>query len=157
MQPPPSVYLNVLYFLPVWVDFEVEYREALGLLVGAEGRGVQTIVEMVHHTRLDCALGSAGGLRRSVAVAVRHARGRSAFGFKLAAQPLMEAVLADLCVESEAATLLALRTAAAFDGGSGGSGGSGPGFARLLTAIAKYFICKQQPLVAYEVNQMTEC
>ena len=83
---------------------EVEFRGAEARLLGEEGRGVATIIEMVTHTRLDCVIGSAAGMRRGVAEAVHHARHRSAFGARLAEQPLMLNVLADLAVESEAAT-----------------------------------------------------
>ena len=92
---------------------EVEFRGVAARRLGEEGRGVPTIIEMVTHTRLDCVIGSAAGMRRGVAEAVNHARGRSAFGAKLADQPLMINVLADLAIESEAATATALRLARA--------------------------------------------
>jgi len=94
---------------------EIELRGAQGRLLGDEGRGVATIIEMVTHTRLDCIAGSASGMRRGVAEAVHHARHRSAFGARLAQQPLMLSVLADLAVEAEAATASALRLARAYD------------------------------------------
>src|ERR687896_220209 len=90
---------------------EVEFRGAEARLLGDEGRGVATIIEMVTHTRLDCVVGSAAGMRRGVAEAVHHARHREAFGRKLAEQPAMVNVLADLAIESEAATATALRLA----------------------------------------------
>ncbi|HSC90603.1 MAG TPA: acyl-CoA dehydrogenase family protein [Gaiellaceae bacterium] len=121
---------------------EIRLEHALARLVGEEGRGVATIVEMVNHTRLDCALGSTALMRRAVAEATHHAAYRSAFGRRLAEQPLMLNVLADLCVESEAATVLALRVARSFDEG-------GP-FRRLATAVAKYWICKQTPPLVAE-------
>ncbi|HSL63445.1 MAG TPA: acyl-CoA dehydrogenase family protein [Gaiellaceae bacterium] len=121
---------------------EIELLEARAHLVGDEGRGVRTIVEMVNHTRLDCALGSTALMRRAVAEATHHAAYRSAFGRRLIEQPLMLNVLADLCVESEAATVLALRVARAFDEG-------GP-LRRLVTAVAKYWICKQTPPLVAE-------
>ena len=96
---------------------EVEFRGAAARLLGEEGRGVATIIEMVTHTRLDCVIGSAAGMRRGVAEAVWHARHRSAFGARLAEQPLMVNVLADLAIESEAATATALRLARAYDEG----------------------------------------
>src|ERR671914_2877874 len=96
---------------------EVEFRGAPARLLGEEGRGVATIIEMVTHTRLDCVIGSAAGMRRGVAEAVWHARHRSAFGRRLTEQPLMVNVLADLAVESEAATATALRLARAYDEG----------------------------------------
>src|ERR1700712_243216 len=95
---------------------EVEFRAAPARLLGEEGRGVATIIEMVTHTRLDCVIGSASGMRRGVAEAVWHARHRSAFGARLLDQPLMRNVLTDLALESEAATATALRLARAHDG-----------------------------------------
>ena len=96
---------------------EVEFRAAPARLLGEEGRGVATIIEMVTHTRLDCVIGSAAGMRRGVAEAVWHARQRSAFGRRLAEQPAMVNVLADLALESEAATATAMRLARAYDEG----------------------------------------
>jgi putative acyl-CoA dehydrogenase len=116
---------------------EVEFDRAAAWLVGEEGRGVPTIIEMVNHTRLDCVLGSAAGMRVGVAQATHHAAHRSAFGRRLSEQPLMQNVLADLCVESEAATVLAMRLARAFDPGTE------PPFQRLATAVAKYWVCKR--------------
>jgi putative acyl-CoA dehydrogenase len=115
----------------------VEFDRAAAWLVGEEGRGVPTIIEMVNHTRLDCVLGSAAGMRVGVAQATHHAAHRSAFGRRLSEQPLMQNVLADLCVESEAATVLAMRLARAFDPGTE------PPFQRLATAVAKYWVCKR--------------
>ncbi len=123
---------------------EVEYDGAVAWLVGGEGRGVPTIIEMVNHTRLDCVLGSAAGMRRAVAEATNHAAHRSAFGRRLIEQPLMTNVLADLCVESEAATLVAMRLARAFDPGAE------PSFRRLATAVTKYWVCKRTTPVAAE-------
>jgi putative acyl-CoA dehydrogenase len=116
---------------------EIELDRALAWPVGEEGQGVRTIIEMVNHTRLDCVLGSAAGMRRAVAEATHHAAHRSAFGKALIDQPLMENVLADLCVESEAATLLAVRLAAAYEPDAD------PGFRRPATAVAKYWVCKR--------------
>ena len=112
-------------------------------LVGEEGRGVRTIVEMVNHTRLDCVLGSTALMRRAVAEATHHAAHRSAFGRLLADQPLMQNVLADLCVESEAATVTALRLARAYDEADGP-------FRRLATAVAKFWVCKRTPPLVAE-------
>src|SRR5207237_1220016 len=95
---------------------EIELDGALAWPIGDEGRGVPTIIEMVNHTRLDCVLGSAAGMRRAVAEATHHAAHRSAFGRRLIDQPLMRNVLADLCLESKAATVLAFRLARSFDG-----------------------------------------
>jgi putative acyl-CoA dehydrogenase len=115
---------------------EVEFRGAPGRLLGEEGRGVATIIDMVTHTRLDCIVGSAGGMRRAVAEAVNHARGRAAFGRRLVEQPLMVNVLADLAIESEAATASALRLARAYDEGD-------TALRRFGTAVMKYWVCKR--------------
>jgi len=115
---------------------EVEFKGAAARMLGAEGRGVATIIEMVTHTRLDCVIGSAAGMRRGVAEAVWHARHRSAFGARLIEQPLMRNVLADLALESEAATATALRLARSYDEGDGT-------FRRFATAVLKYWICKR--------------
>jgi putative acyl-CoA dehydrogenase len=117
---------------------EIELLSARAQLVGEEGRGVQTIIEMVVHTRLDCVLGSTALMRRAVAEATHHAAHRSAFGRLLVEQPLMTNVLADLCVESEAATVTALRLARAYDEAESA-------FRRIATAVAKYWICKRTP------------
>jgi putative acyl-CoA dehydrogenase len=127
---------------------EVEFEAATAWLVGEEGRGVPTIIDMVNHTRLDCVLGSAAGMRRGVAEATHHAAHRSTFGNLLTDHPLMQNVLADLCVESEAATLLAMRLARAFDPGAE------PAFQRLATPIAKYWICKRATPHAVEALEV---
>ncbi|MGI8990687.1 MAG: acyl-CoA dehydrogenase family protein [Bryobacteraceae bacterium] len=119
---------------------EVEFDQASARLVGEEGRGVPAIIEMVRHTRLDCVIASAGLMRQAVVQAVHHAYHRTAFGRRLIDQPLMRNVLADLCLESEAATMLAMRLARAFDGGDNMAE---RGMARLATAAAKYWICKR--------------
>ncbi len=115
---------------------EVELRGIRGRLVGAEGRGVNAIIRMVNHTRLDCLLGSAAGMRRGVVEAIHHARHRRAFGALLVDQPAMTNVLADLAVESEAATVAALRVAASYDRDE-------PAFRRFATAVMKYHVCKR--------------
>jgi putative acyl-CoA dehydrogenase len=115
---------------------EVEFRSARARLLGEEGRGVATIIEMVTHTRLDCVVGSAASMRRGVAEAIWHARRRSAFGALLVDQPAMLNVLADLALESEAATATALRLARAYDEGDNA-------LRRFATAVAKYWICKR--------------
>ncbi|MGW1624562.1 acyl-CoA dehydrogenase family protein [Streptomyces sp. NPDC002172] len=123
---------------------EVEFDGTWARRVGEEGRGVRTIIEMVAATRLDCVLGSAGLMRQAVAQAVHHATHREAFGAKLADQPLMRNVLADLAIESEAATTLALRLAAAYDDGSE----SERALLRLALPAAKYWVTKRcAPLV----------
>ena len=117
---------------------EIELDAAWACLVGEEGRGVPTIIQMVNHTRLDCVVGTAAAMRVAVEQATHHAAHRSAFGKLLVDQPLMRNVLADLCVESEAATLTALRLARAYDRGE-------DAFARVATAVAKYWVCKRGP------------
>jgi putative acyl-CoA dehydrogenase len=127
---------------------EVEFRGASARLIGEEGRGIATIMEMVRHTRLDCALGSAASMRKAVAEATHHAAHRAAFGRWLIDQPLMRNVLADLCLESEAATALAMRLAHAFDRSA--EDAREQKFARIATAIAKYWITKRTPVVVAE-------
>ncbi len=116
---------------------EVEFRGIRGHLVGEEGRGVPAIIRMVNHTRLDCLLGSTAGMRRATLEAVHHARHRSAFGALIVDQPAMQNVLADLAVESEAATVTALRVARSYDEGGEAA------FRRFATAVIKYWTCKR--------------
>jgi putative acyl-CoA dehydrogenase len=122
---------------------EVEFHGSWARLVGEEGRGVATIIEMVQHTRLDCTIGSAALMRRALVEAVHHCRHRHAFGRPLIAQPLMRNVLADLTIESEAATLLMMRVARAFDEGD-------HSFARLAVAVGKFWISKRAPVFVAE-------
>jgi putative acyl-CoA dehydrogenase len=124
---------------------EVEYHGALAQRLGPEGRGVATIIQMVQHTRLDCVVGSAQQMRGALAQALWHSANRSAFQRRLIDQPAMAAVLADLAVESEAATALGFRLAQAFD--------EGDALARLLTPIAKYWVCKRAPGLIYEAME----
>ena len=131
---------------------EIEYHGAYAQRVGEEGRGVCTIIDMVQHTRLDCIVGSAGGMRASLSQAIWHAAHRSAFQKKLIDQPAMAGVLADLAFESEAATALAFRVAQSFDNAAGDEREAA--FMRLATPIAKYWICKRQPGF---VNEAMEC
>ncbi|KAF0967983.1 MULTISPECIES: acyl-CoA dehydrogenase family protein [Gordonia] len=126
---------------------EIELDGTVAVMVGEPGRGVRTIIEMVAQTRLDCVLGSAAGMRQAVAEAVWHARHRAAFGATLADQPAMTAVLADLALESEAATTTAIRLARAHDEDADPQERA---FRRLATAVAKYWICKRGPHHAYE-------
>jgi putative acyl-CoA dehydrogenase len=128
---------------------EVEFRGAWGQMLGEPGRGVPTIIEMVGHTRLDCVMGGAGGMRQAVAVAMWHAQHRAAFGKTLIEQPLMRNVLADLAVESEAATALTLRLCRAYDEAAAGDERADR-FKRLATAVAKYHVCKRVPNHAFE-------
>jgi putative acyl-CoA dehydrogenase len=120
---------------------EIELDGTWALLLGEEGRGVQVIIAMVNHTRLDCVIGAASGMRQALAQATHHAAHRRAFGRDLIDQPLMANVLADLAVESEAATATMLRLARAF----GAEGPEESGFRRLATAVSKYWVCKRQP------------
>jgi len=128
---------------------EVEFKQAWGRMVGEPGRGVPTIIEMVGHTRLDCVIGAAGGMRAAVATATWHAMHRAAFGKLLIDQPLMRNVLADLAVESEATTALALRLCRAYDEAAAGDARADH-FKRLATAIGKYHACKRVPNHAFE-------
>lgn len=127
---------------------EVEFRAARARMVGVEGRGVPTIIEMVRHTRLDCAFGSAATMRRAVAEALHHAAHRRAFGKRLLEQPLMRNVLADMCIEVEAGTALALRLARGFDESPHDEGQRM--FTRLATAVGKYWITKRAVSVVAE-------
>jgi putative acyl-CoA dehydrogenase len=127
---------------------EIELLHTWGALVGEEGRGVPTIIEMVNHTRLDCVLGSASIMRQGVAQATWHAHHRSAFGATLDTQPLMLNVLADLALESEAATAGALRLARAFDADRADE--HEQLVKRLLGPVIKYWTCKRAPQHAAE-------
>jgi putative acyl-CoA dehydrogenase len=131
---------------------EAEFARALAWPIGAPGRGIATILEMVALTRLDCMVGSAALMRQALVQAVHHCRHRHAFGRRLAEQPLMANVLADLALESEAAMALALRTAQAID--RGGSDPLEAALARVLTPVGKYWICRRAPAV---VNEAQEC
>lgn len=133
---------------------EVEFDETWARRLGDEGRGVRTIIGMVAATRLDCVLGSTALMRQSVAQAVHHATYRRAFGAELIDKPLMRNVLADLALESEAATTLSLRLAAAYDAADAAGGGAGAdrerAFLRLAVPIAKYWVTKRCTPVAAE-------
>ncbi|MGH8029942.1 MAG: acyl-CoA dehydrogenase family protein, partial [Arenimonas sp.] len=131
---------------------EVEFHGAWAQRVGDEGRGVATILEMVALTRLDCMIGSTALMRQAVAQAIHHAHHRKAFGKLLAQQPLMQNVLADLALEQEAALALTLRVARAVD--ASGRDESEAAFARIATAIGKYWVCKRAPAL---VNEAQEC
>ncbi|CAN0547346.1 unnamed protein product, partial [Laminaria digitata] len=130
---------------------EIEYNKTWGSLIGEEGAGVRTIIEMVRHTRLACVAGSAALMRQALSQAIHHTRHRSAFGAILYEQPLMKSVLADLQLEVEAATALAFRVAAAFDAQERDD--QEAALARLGVTIAKYFICKRTPWVTYEAME----
>ncbi|MFF0579033.1 isovaleryl-CoA dehydrogenase [Streptosporangium saharense] len=131
---------------------EVEYDGALAWPVGEEGRGVRTILEMVNMTRLDCVIGSAAGMRYGAVRAVHHAGHRSAFGRRLADQPLMRNVLADLVLESEAATTLMTRLAGATDRAVAGDPAEAA-LRRTALAVAKYWVCKRAPAHAAEAME----
>ncbi len=145
----PSGKKNTLYFQRLKdklgnqsnASGEVEFHAAYAKIIGEEGRGVANIMEMVRHTRLDCAVGSAGTLRRAVAEGVHHCAHRHAFGKLLIDQPLMTNLLADLALESEAATALAFRLARGFDESL--SNEQARYFTRTATAIGKYWNCKR--------------
>ena len=126
---------------------EITLEGAWAVLVGEEGRGVTTIIEMVNHTRLDCVIGSASLMRQAVAQATHHAAHRRAFGKLLADQPLMVNVLADLAVESEATTVLMMRLAGAFDRASDPAEAH---FKRIGVAIAKFWTTKRAVAVVAE-------
>lgn len=129
---------------------EVEFHEAAAWLVGEEGRGIPQILEMGTMTRLDCALGTSGLMRQALSIALNHAEQRMAFGKRLIEQPLMRNVLADLAIESEAATSLSIRLARAFDRKSEAHEAV---MARLLTPIAKFWICKRGSHFAQEAME----
>ncbi len=126
---------------------ETELRGALGWMVGAEGRGVPTIIEMVAMTRFDCMIGSSAGMRMAVSQAIDHCRQRKAFGALLIDQPIMTAVLADLAIESEAALALTMRVASALDHRDDAHEDA---LLRIGSALGKYWICKRTPGHAYE-------
>lgn len=131
---------------------EVEFHEAWGQLIGETGRGVANIMEMVRHTRLDCAIGSAATMQRALAEAIHHCRHRTAFGKKLIDQPLMKNVLADLSLESAAATALAMRLAKGFDDAV--TDEAAMHFTRIATAIGKFWNTKRAVLV---LGEALEC
>ncbi|WP_156754744.1 acyl-CoA dehydrogenase family protein [Actinokineospora pegani] len=126
---------------------EIEYHDAIGWRLGEEGRGVRTIIEMVTMTRLDCVLGSTASIRAALSEAAHHAAHRHAFGARLVDQPAMTAVLADLAVESAAASVLAMRLAAEVDAGAGP-------LLRIALPAAKFFVCKRAPVL---VGEALEC
>jgi putative acyl-CoA dehydrogenase len=141
---------------------EIELHGAWAQMVGDPGRGVPTIIEMVGHTRLDCVIGAAAGMRVAVVNATHHAAHRSAFGTTLIDQPLMRNVLADLCLESEATTALAMRLARAYDeaaddveigAGAGNNDSDAQLFKRVATAVGKYWACKRAPNHSFEAME----
>ena len=130
---------------------EIEYAGTLAIRVGPEGGGLREILSHAHLTRLDFAVGSAGLMRQSLTLALNHAGTRRGFGRTLAEQPMMANVLADMAIEVEAATLLALRVAKATDHIAGSA--QEKAFARVATPMAKFFNCSRAPAIAYEALQ----
>ena len=129
---------------------EVEFVGAYAQLIGEEGRGIPTIIEMAGYTRLDCCIGSSSLMRQAVAQATHHARHRTVFQKKLIDQPLMSNVLADLALESEAATALTMRLARAYDENDE----IATVFKRVVTPAAKFWICKRTPMVTLEAMEV---
>ena len=127
---------------------EIEYHHAYGVRIGEEGRGVRTIIEMVQHTRLDCILAPAAYMRQALANALWHTAHRSAFQRRLIDQPLMRQVLADMALESEAATAAAFRIAKSFDAGAGDAA-----FSRIATPVCKYWLNKRVVNLTYEAME----
>ncbi len=130
---------------------EVEFRDAFAQRVGEEGRGIRTILQMVQLTRLDCAISSAGMMRMALAQALHHARHRIVFQKKLADQPMMRSVLADMALEVEGAAALVMRLCRAFD--LSPTNPAEAARARLLTPVVKYFVCKTAPAFIYEAME----
>lgn len=130
---------------------EVEFTDAFGYLLGGPGDGIRTILDMVTLTRLDCALASAGIMRASMAEAVHHVRGRSVFGKKLIDQPIMTRVLADMALDVAGATALAFRLAESFDRARDNPADAA--YARVMTPVVKYWICKIAPALIYEAME----
>jgi putative acyl-CoA dehydrogenase len=129
---------------------EVEFQETYAQLIGEEGRGIATIIEMANYTRLDCCIGSSSLMRAAVAQAIHHAKHRTAFQKKLIDQPLMTNVLADLAVEAEAATVLSMWLARNYDDNSEAA----QVIRRVVTPAAKFWICKRTPFVTYEAMEV---
>ena len=129
---------------------EVEFADTHAELLGDEGRGIPTIIEMGNFTRLDCAIGSSALMRQAVAQAIHHAEHRRAFQKRLIEHPLMTNVLSDLAIESEAATVLTMRLARAYDD----EGEAATMFCRLITPAAKFWICKRASTLAAEAMEV---
>jgi putative acyl-CoA dehydrogenase len=131
---------------------EIELREAYAWMIGEEGRGVPTIIEMVMMTRFDCIVGSASLMRQALAQALNHCSGRAVSGRPLVQHALMQNVLADLALESEAAMVLAMRIARRLDEAAGDE--RARRFVRIATAVGKYWVCKRAP---GHINEAAEC
>ncbi len=155
----PDGSVNALYFQKLKdktgnrsnASTEVEFKDAYALRIGEEGRGIRTILKMVQLTRLDCAIASAGLMRAALVQALHNARHRRVFGRLLVAQPMMRSVLADLALEMEGALALVMRLCRAFDLSARDENEAR--LARLLTPVAKYWICKAAPAFAYEAME----
>ncbi len=130
---------------------EVEFKASLGMPIGEPDKGIQAIMEMVSFTRLDCAVASAGLMRICLAEAVHHCHHRMVFGKKLIDQPLMQRVLADMVLDVSAATALVFRLASAFD--RAGANPAQAAYARLMTPVVKYWVCKLAPSLIYETME----
>jgi putative acyl-CoA dehydrogenase len=130
---------------------EIEFRNTRAMLVGPEGRGIATLIEMAHLTRFDIVVASAGMMRAGLTQALHHCEHRAAFGRKLREHEAMQNVLADLALESEAATLTAFRLAEAFDRGAGDA--NERMLARIMTPLAKYWLCKRNPVFTFEAME----
>jgi len=130
---------------------EVEFAQAFAWRVGEEGRGVRTIIEMVQLTRVDCVIGSAGQMRMALAQALHHARHRTVFQKKLADQPMMRSLIADMALEVEGATALMMRLCRSFD--LAATDAKEAARARLLTPAVKYWVCKSAPGFIYEAME----
>ncbi|NKE74845.1 MULTISPECIES: acyl-CoA dehydrogenase family protein [Brucella/Ochrobactrum group] len=130
---------------------EVEFDGAVGHLIGNPGEGIKTIMDMVTLTRLDCAVASAGLMRSGLAEAVHHSRHRQVFGKALVEQPLMQRVLADMAIDVAGATALSMRLARAFD--MAASDRAEAAFARCMTPVVKYWVCKIAPALLYEAME----
>src|SRR5690606_20231159 len=130
---------------------EVEIRDAIGQMVGEPGNGLRTIMDMVTLTRLDCAIASAAIMRASLAEAVHHARHRKVAGARLIEQPLMTRVLADMALDVAAATALTFRLARAFD--EAASDRAAAAYARAMTPVTKYWVCKLAPALTCEAME----
>ena len=131
---------------------EIEYHETYAVMIGEEGRGINTIIEMVHHTRLDASMAPAALMRQALTQAIHHASHRKAFGKLLIKQPLMRMVLADLAIESEAATTLLMRVARAFD--ETNHDDNAKMFARIAVAVSKYWLNKRAANFIYEALEV---
>ena len=134
---------------------EVEFQDAYGILMGEEGRGIPTIIEMATFTRLNCVVGSAGMVRQALVQAIAYTRQRKAFGRKLAEQPLMRAVLADVALENEGNVALMMRLAQAYENNLGGQASAAErAWMRVMTPAAKFWVCKRAVEIGGEMMEV---